>query len=295
MYAVTALSQEYLSSARRPEAMHSTSPLTSSLEQSDRRASQQGDRDPDDFDVWINNAMVTIFSPVSKLTPAEYRRVTDVTYLGYVFGTMAALKHMQPHDSGIIVQVGSALAYRAIPLQAPYCGAKSAVRGFTDALRSELLHQGSSIRITIVQLPGVNTPQFDWARNKMGRRVRPLSPIHQPEAAAAAILRAAVSAPRELWVGFASIKAILGNMVAPGILDWMLSRKAYQGQVTSEPDEKTCDNLFGTVPGGHRAHGRFDAQATNGALSANPTLLRAAVVGVAVSLLTGTAVALLQR
>jgi short-subunit dehydrogenase len=245
------------------------------------------------FDVWINNAMVTTFSPVSDLTPAEVRRVTEVTYLGYAYGTMAALKHMRPRNAGTIVQVGSALSYRAIPLQAPYCGAKFAIRGFTDALRSELLHDGSAVRITMVQLPAVNTPQFDWARNRLGRRVRPLPPIHQPEAAARAILRAAESAPRELWVGVASIRAILGNMIAPGWLDRLLARKAYEGQLTGVRQREAASdgNLFAPVQGVHRTHGRFDAQASYSALSVNPGALRAAVLGFPLLLLCGAAIA----
>lgn len=149
------------------------------------------------INVWINNAMVTAFSPVSELSPEEFRRITEVTYLGYVFGTMAALKH----NVRTIVQVGSALAYRAIPLQSAYCGAKFAIRGFTDALRTELLHDRSDTRITMIQLPAVNTPQFDWARNRMPRRPRPVPPIHQPEAIAEEIFRASQDAPREAWVG----------------------------------------------------------------------------------------------
>jgi short-subunit dehydrogenase len=246
------------------------------------------------IDVWINNAMVTTFSPVSQLTPAEVRRVTEVTYLGYAFGTMAALKHMRPRNAGTIVQVGSALSYRAIPLQAPYCGAKFAIRGFTDALRSELLHDGSAIRLTMVQLPAVNTPQFDWARNKTGRQVRPLPPIHQPEAVAAAIMRAVETAPRELWVGFAAIRVILVNMIAPGLLDRLLARKAYRGQFTAEAPglAATRDNLLASSSTGHATHGRFDAEAGNSAFVANPAVLRAAGLGFLVAVLLG---ALLKR
>lgn len=248
-------------------------------------------------DVWINNAMATTFSPVSHLTPAEVRRVTEVSYLGYVFGTMAALNHMRPRNAGTIVQVGSALSYRAIPLQAPYCGAKFAIRGFTDALRSELLHDGSAIRLTMVQLPAVNTPQFDWARNKMARRVRPLPPIHQPEAVARAIMRAAETAPRELWVGFTAIRAILGNMIAPGILDRLLARKAYQGQLTAEAQRSAAsrDNLFEPSPTGHATHGRFDAEASNSALVANPAVLRAAGLALSAAVLLGALIAAGRR
>ena len=165
------------------------------------------------IDVWVNCAMATIFSPVREIKPEEFRRVTEVTYLGQVYGTMAALRHMLPRDRGTIIQVGSALAYRAIPLQSAYCGAKFAIRGFTDALRSELEHDGSRVRLSMVQLPAVNTPQFDWARNRMGKRMQPVPPIYQPEAIAREIIRAAREAPRELWIGRSALKAIIGTML----------------------------------------------------------------------------------
>ena len=161
------------------------------------------------IDVWINDAMTTIFSPVHEIKPDEFRRVTEVTYLGQVYGTMAALKHMRRRNAGTIVQVGSALSYRAIPLQSAYCGAKFAIRGFTDALRSELEHDKSRVRLCMVQLPAVNTPQFDWARNRMPKRLQPVPPIYQPEAIAREIVRAAREAPRELWIGRSALKAII--------------------------------------------------------------------------------------
>jgi len=230
------------------------------------------------IDVWVNNAMATMFAPVSDISPAEFRRITEVTYLGFVFGTMAALKHMRQRNSGTIVQVGSALSYRAIPLQSGYCGAKFAIRGFTDALRSELQHENSAVRITMVQLPAVNTPQFDWARNKLPKRPQPLPPIHQPKVVAEAIYRASQKAPRELWVGFASVKAILGTMMLPGLLDRVLAKKAYEGQLTSEPhDPDQPDNLFDPVPTLHATHGRFDFKARASVLSFYPPLLRLAL------------------
>src|ERR1051325_7281963 len=186
------------------------------------------------IDVWVNDAMATIFSRFMDTTPEEYRRVTEVTYLGAVHGTRAALKRMRPRDRGVIVQVGSALAYRAIPLQAAYCGAKFAIRGFTDALRCELLHNRIHVHLTMVQLPAVNTPQFDWARNRLGRAVRPLPPVYQPEAIARHVLDAADRAPRELWLGLSALKAILGNMLAPGLGDRLLAHEAYAGQMTPE-------------------------------------------------------------
>jgi short-subunit dehydrogenase len=229
------------------------------------------------IDLWVNNAMATIFAPLAKISPEEFRRVTEVTYLGYVHGTMAALRHMRPRNRGTIVQVGSALAYRAIPLQSAYCGAKFAIRGFTDALRSELRHEGSRIRLTMVQLPAVNTPQFDWARSRMPRRAQPVPPIHQPEAVAEAICRAAETAPRELWVGWPSVRAILGNMLAPGLLDRLLAAKGYEGQMASEPIAPgQPDNLFSPVTEGHAAHGRFDGVARSRVSTVDPMLIRGA-------------------
>jgi NAD(P)-dependent dehydrogenase (short-subunit alcohol dehydrogenase family) len=228
--------------------------------------------------LWVNNAMATVFAPVTEVSPEEFRRVTEVTYLGYVHGTMAALRHMRPQDRGTIVQVGSALAYRAIPLQSAYCGAKFAIRGFTDSLRSELLHEGSRIRLTMVQLPAVNTPQFDWGRNRMGRRAQPVPPVHQPEAVAEAICRAAKTAPRELWVGWPSVRAILADMVAPGLLDRVLANQGYDGQLAPKslpPDQP--DNLFSPVAGRHAGHGRFDGIARAEVGAVDPALLRGAI------------------
>jgi NAD(P)-dependent dehydrogenase (short-subunit alcohol dehydrogenase family) len=187
------------------------------------------------IDVWVNNAMATIFSSFHDVRPDEFKRVTEVTYLGQVYGTMAALRHMRPRNRGTIVQVGSALSYRAIPLQSAYCGAKFAVRGFTDSLRSELEHDGSHVRLTMVQLPAVNTPQFDWARNRLSKKLQPVPPIYQPEAIAREIVRAARDAPRELWIGRSALKAIVGTMLLPLLGDRILATEGYQGQMTSEP------------------------------------------------------------
>jgi NAD(P)-dependent dehydrogenase (short-subunit alcohol dehydrogenase family) len=214
------------------------------------------------IDVWVNDAMVTVFGPVHALTPAEVRRVTEVTYLGTVHGTMAALRRMRARNRGIILQVGSALAYRSIPLQAAYCGAKAAIRGFTDSLRCELLHEGSGVRLTMVQLSAFNTPQFDWADCHMDRAPQPLPPIFQPEVAAGAIVWAADHNRRELWVGWPAVKAILGNRVMPGVLDRMMARSAFAGQLSRDllaPDRP--DNLYHAVPGDHGAQGRFSARA----------------------------------
>ncbi len=252
------------------------------------RAAEQVERQLGPIDIWINVAMTTIYAPLHRITPAEYRRATEVTYLGYVYGTMAALKRMRARNRGTIVQVGSALAYRAIPLQAPYCGAKFAIRGFTDSLRSELLHDRSNVHLTMVQMPALNTPQFDWGRNKLPRRPQPVPPIFQPEVAAEAIVFAAYARRREVWVGGSTIKAILGTRVAPGLLDRYLASRGYNGQLSADPPDPTArDNLFEPVPGDHGAHGRFDRRAAPRSIalwaSMNRSLLLAggAVVGLA--------------
>ncbi|HEY7149076.1 MAG TPA: SDR family oxidoreductase [Gaiellaceae bacterium] len=210
------------------------------------------------LDVWVNNAMATVFAPVLDTTPDEFRRATEVTYLGAVWGTVAALRRMHARDSGTIVQVGSALAYRSIPLQAAYCGAKSALRGFTESLRTELLHEGSRVHLTMVELPALNTPQFTWSRAKMPRHPQPVPPIFQPEVAAEAIHYGATHRRRELVVGWPAVKAIYGEKVAPGLLDRYLARNGYDAQQTDEPlDGEREGNLFEPVPGGYAAHGEF--------------------------------------
>lgn len=240
------------------------------------------------IDVWVNDAMVTMFAPVAQMTPDEFRRVTEVTYLGAVHGTMAALAQMRPRNAGTIVQVGSALSYRAIPLQSAYCGAKFALRAFTDSLRCELLHDRSAIRLTMVQLPAVNTPQFDWARNRTGRRVQPVPPIYRPEAIAVWIVRAATRPRREFWLGWPTLKAIAGAVAAPGLADRILAREGYEGQVTDEPQPAGApDNLFEPARTGHRTAGRFSARARPRVHDFN----RAARVGVvALALLTIAAI-----
>jgi NAD(P)-dependent dehydrogenase (short-subunit alcohol dehydrogenase family) len=234
------------------------------------------------IDVWINNAMASVFAPVSSLTPVEIRRVTEITYLGQVHGTLAALRHMRSRNQGTIVQIGSALSYRSIPLQSAYCAAKFAVRGFTDSLRSELQHEGSRIRLTMVQLPAVNTPQFDWARSHLAARLQPVPPIHEPDAVAAAIVQAARDAPRELWVGSPTVKAILGTMVAPGFLDGMMARRAWEGQTTGEPAEPHDGNLFGPPPGDPGSRGRFGPRSRSTVVAVSGTTARGALTAVAV-------------
>lgn len=214
------------------------------------------------IDIWVNDAMTTVFSPFKEITPEEFKRATEVTYLGAVYGTMAALKRMLPRNRGCIVQVGSALAYRSIPLQAPYCGAKHAIRGFTDSLRCELLHDRSNVHITMVHMPGLNTPQFNWCKTRLPRHPRPVPPIFEPEIAAEAIVWAAHHRRREVLVGGSTVEAIQGNKLAPGILDWYLARTCYDGQQTRQPvSPDRPSNLFEPVPGDHGAHGIFDEQA----------------------------------
>jgi NAD(P)-dependent dehydrogenase (short-subunit alcohol dehydrogenase family) len=223
------------------------------------RAAERVERELGPIAVWVNCAMATVFSPVGAMTPAEFRRVTEVTYLGTVYGTMAALRRMRARNRGTIVQVGSALAYRAIPLQSAYCGAKFAIRGFTDALRSELIHDRSRVRLTMVQIAAFNTPQFDWARIHIDKNPQPVPPIFQPEVAARGIVHAALHPRREFWVGWPAVKAILGNKLIPGILDRYLAGKAYEVQFGPEPlPDRRPDNLFEPVSGDHGSHGRFD-------------------------------------
>lgn len=225
------------------------------------RCADTVERELGPIDIWVNNAMATIFSPVDKISPEEFRRATEVTYLGAVHGTMAALRRMKSRDAGVIVQIGSALAYRSIPLQAPYCGAKHAIVGFTDSLRSELYHDKSNVQVRIVHLPAVNTPQFDWGCNKMPHKPQPVPPIYQPEVAADAIYFASQQPGRELWLGWPTVKAIIGQMVLPGVLDRYLARTAYSGQQTDQVAPERPNNLFAAVEGNFGSHGRFDKQA----------------------------------
>ena len=214
------------------------------------------------IDVWVNNAMTTIFGRVTEVTPEEYKRATEVTYLGTVYGTMAALRRMLPRNSGNIIQVGSALAYRSIPLQAAYCGAKHAIAGFTDSLRSELIHDNKNIHLTMVQLPAMNTPQFTWCRSKMPRHPQPVPPIFQPEVAAERIVWASHHKRREIFVGAPTAIAIEANKIAPALADYYLGRTGFDSQQTKEEVRKDRpDNLFEPLPGDFGAHGVFGEQA----------------------------------
>lgn len=227
-------------------------------------AADRVEREFGPIDVWVNNAMTTIFAPFHEITPVEFKRATEVTYLGCVYGTMAAIKHMRPRNRGRIIQVGSALAYRSIPLQSAYCGAKHAIVGFTDSLRSELMHQKSEIHLTVVHLPAMNTPQFSWCRTRLPRQPEPVPPIYQPEVAARAIVWASHNTRREIYVAWPTVKAIYGQMIAPGYADEYLAEHGYGSQETQQPvPPGRPDNLFEPVPGDYAAHGIFDAKAAD--------------------------------
>jgi NAD(P)-dependent dehydrogenase (short-subunit alcohol dehydrogenase family) len=228
------------------------------------RAAALVERELGPIDVWVNNAMVSVFSPVSRMTAADFRRVTEVTYLGYVHGTLAALRHMLPRDRGTIVQVGSALCYRGIPLQAAYCGAKHAIQGFTESLRCELIHDNSNVRVTMVHLPAANTPQHSWSKNRLPRRPQPVPPIYQPEVCARAIHYAAHHYRRDWNVGLITEVVTAGNAVLPGVGDYYLGMTGYESQLTDEPEDPgRPDNLHEPLPGDWGAHGRFDQKATD--------------------------------
>lgn len=247
------------------------------------------------IDIWVNNAMTSVFGEFIDIEPDEYRRVTDVTYHGTVYGTMAALRRMVPRDRGIIVQVGSALAYRGIPLQAAYCGAKHAIQGMFDSLRSELLHRNANIHMTMVHLPAVNTPQFGWVRSKLPRKAQPVPPIFEPELAARAVVWAAYHRRRELYVGWPATQAIVGDKIAPGFADWVLSRSGYEDQMTDEPeDPDRPDNLFDPVPGDPGMRGSFEHASRDTSIQYGLSINRRwiamgamAAAGIALGLLSG--------
>ncbi len=214
------------------------------------------------IDVWINCAMVTVLSPVRALRAEEVRRVTEVNYLGTVHGTQAALRHMEAQGGGIIIQIGSALVYRSIPLQAAYCASKAAIRGFTDSLRSELLHDRSPVKLCMLQLPAVNTPQFEVMRTRLPKHPQPVPPIYEPEVIARAVLEVAERPVRERWLGWSSVRAIVGQRVVPGWLDRYLAKRGYEGQQAPMPVEPNrADNLFAPVPGDRGARGEFGDRA----------------------------------
>jgi NAD(P)-dependent dehydrogenase (short-subunit alcohol dehydrogenase family) len=215
------------------------------------------------IDVWVNNAMTSVFSPIEEMEPDEFKRVTEVTYLGVVYGTLAALRRMRKRDRGTIIQVGSALAYRSIPLQSAYCAAKHAIAGFTDSLRCELIHQRSRVHVTMVQMPALNTPQFGWVKSRLPRKAQPVPPIFQPEVAARAIFWAAHHRRRELWVGGSTVTAILGQRLVPELLDRYLGKTGYGSQqYDGAENPQKPNNLWESVPGAFAAHGAFDERAS---------------------------------
>lgn len=247
------------------------------------------------IDIWVNNAMTTVFAPLKDIRPEEFKRATEVTYLGCVYGTMAALKHMLARDQGTIVQVGSALAYRSIPLQAPYCGAKHAIIGFTDSLRCELIHQKSNVHVTVVHLPAMNTPQFSWCRTRLPRQPQPVPPIFEPEVAARAIYYAAHGKRREVFVGGSTMKAIYGQDVAPSFADWYLGTHGYEAQQATAPvSPDRPDNLFEPVAGDWAAHGIFTNEAKDFSLQ-NWVNLRRTPLTLAAAGIAGLGALLLRR
>lgn len=258
-------------------------------------AASQVESELGSIDIWVNNAMVSVFSPIIEMKAEEFRRVTEVTYLGYVYGTVAALKRMRGRDQGTIVQVGSALAYRSIPLQSAYCAAKHAIVGFTDSLRCELLHDDSNIHVTVVHMPAVNTPQFEWVKSRLPKRAQPVPPIFQPEVAADAIYFAAKHRRRELWVARSTYKAIVAQRLFPGLLDRFLAATGYESQQTSEQEpNQRPNNLWEPMDidggGDYGAHGRFDQRA----LSSSPALTLTKwrpTIAVAAGTLAGIAIA----
>ncbi len=227
------------------------------------RAAAEAEAELGPIDIWVNNAMVSVFSPVREMLAEEYQRVTNVTYMGYVHGTLAALKRMSARDRGVIIQVSSALAYRSIPLQSAYCAAKHAILGFTASLRTELIHERSNVRVTLVHMPALNTPQFSWVKSRLPRKPQPVPPIFEPEVGADAVAWAARNdCGREISVGWPSVEAVYGNKLAPGYADRYLAKTGFASQQTNEPaDPGRPNNLWEPLPGDHGAHGRFDSRA----------------------------------
>jgi short-subunit dehydrogenase len=228
-----------------------------------QRAADEVEKKLGPIDIWVNDAMTSVFSPIKETTADEFKRVTEVTYLGYVYGTLAALKYMLPRDRGTIVHVGSALAYRSIPLQAAYCASKHAILGFFASLRTELIHDGSNVKTTMVQMPALNTPQFGWVRSRLPRKAQPVPPIYQPEVAARLIYHAAHHPERREWyASWSVLKAIFGNKIAPGYADHYLAKNGYDSQqYDGWEDPNRQDNLFQPLAGDYGAHGTFDCRA----------------------------------
>jgi short-subunit dehydrogenase len=243
-------------------------------------AAERVERELGPIDVWINNAMVSMYSPFIEMTPEEFRHIVDVTFLGTVHGTRSALARMRPRDKGVIVQVGSALAFRSIPLQSAYCASKHAIQGFTESLRSELIHEGSRVWVCAVNMPALNTTQFTWTKNKLPRKARPTGTIYQPEVAADAILFAAEHQRRELMVGYTTLLATVGEKIIPGWLDRYLAKTAWDGAMLPEPvDPAHKDNFWSPLSGDHGAHGEFDRLARTRSVELWASKHRAALLG----------------
>src|SRR3954452_17508038 len=243
------------------------------------------------IDIWVNNAMTTVFAPFKDVEPDEFRRATEVTYLGTVWGANAALNRMLPRDRGTIVILGSALAYRGIPLQSAYCGAKHGVKGFFESLRTELRHDKSNVHLSMVQLPGVNTPQFEHGRSKMPKVPQPMPPYYEPEVAADAVHWSAHNKRRELYVGFPTVKTIVGNKVAPWLVERVLAKQGFKGQQSDKPaDPNRPDNLFSPPPGDQGAHGPYDQKARKSSIQTTLAENRPALAAAAgaVLMLTGS-------
>lgn len=298
--ALLARGEDGLEAARREVEEAGCKALVIQVDVSDQeavdRAATKIEQELGPIDIWVNNAFVGIFSEFMEMTPEEFRRVTDVTYLGQVWGTMSALRRMLPRDSGSIVLVGSALAYRGIPLQSAYCGAKHAIQGFHDSIRAELLHKKSGVHVSMVQLPGVNTPQFDWARARVPNKPKPSGGIYQPEVAARAIHFAAHSRRKQIYVGVPTLQAILGDKIASSLLDHILAKIGFSGQQRPEPiSPDRQDNMFEPVRGDHGAHGSFDAKARRFSPQLWATMHRAELALAAAALTTLGAAWLLGR
>ncbi len=245
------------------------------------------------IDIWVNNAMATVFAPFMEIEPKDFKRVTEVTYLGQVYGTLAALKRMKPRNSGTIVHVGSALAYRGIPLQTAYCGSKHAIQGFTESLRSELIHEGSSVHIAMVQMPALNTPQFDWCKTTFDKKPQPVPPIYQPEVAADAIYFASFNKKREIYVGMSTAVIVNGNKFFPGYGDKYLAKNGFNSQLTNkEIDKNRPNNLYEPVEGDFGTHGDFDniskGESWQLKIDKNKSLIGAAAAGFAAVTVLGT-------
>ena len=302
--ALVARNEDALHAAAEEVARGGGTPLVIPADVADAQqveaAAERAEAELGPIDVWVNDAMASVFARVWEIDPAEFERVTQVTYLGAVYGTMAALKRMRPRERGAIVQVGSALAYRGIPLQSAYCGSKHGIKGFTESLRTELLAEKSGVHVTMVHLPGLNTTQFELVRTRLPRTPRPVAPVYQPEIAARAIVHAADHPRRRAyWVGGSTAMAIIGNRVAPWFADWYLARTAIKGQQTDRPaDEQRrhTDYLFEPVPGDHGSHGSFDDEAKRHSPQALLSRHRgAAAAGAAGLAAAGAAAALLRR